>query len=197
MGRNGERQHHIEAAGLEGHPTAWEVMGPWKKAEHNPDASSGWKSSESIWFLVLITIAALAAAPLLARRNLLKGSGDRQGAFRAASFIFVVQIALWLSRAHFTFAPSGFGMAFIAVATSVFFAAHAAFRMLQTEPDMSRHNLLLGGREAIGAWLVNVPGSIRYALLLPADLRFPHVVQARMASQRLIRPGLYGRELTE
>jgi len=214
----------IEAAALEGRPTAWEVMGPWKKADRNPDAASGWNGSESIWFLVILTVAALTAAPFLAHRNLVKGSADFPGALRAAVFIFVVQLAIWLFRAHFTGSPGTAGMGFIAVATSVFYAAfiwaiylafepqvrrrwpqsliswsavlagkwrdpvvgrdvlygiamalswqvigyslHAAFGMLQTEPEASNQHLLLGAREALGAWLLHVPGSIRFALLV-------------------------------
>ncbi len=218
------RPLRIEAGAFEGRPTAWEVMGPWRKAERNPDALSPWQLDGNVVFIIVISLASLIFAPILARRNLLRNTGDRQGAFRVAGFLFVVHLALWLFSAHLTFSAGTFGMGFIAVATSLFYAAfiwaiylafepqvrrrwphsliswsavlagkwrdpvvgrdvlyglamalswqligaavYFAFGLHNREPQTSNHNLFLGTRATIGAWLLHVPGSIRESLLL-------------------------------
>jgi len=155
------RPLRIEAAAWEGRPTAWEVMGPWNKAERLPENSSLWNSGESLWFIILFTLAALTWAPMLARRNLLRGNGDRQGAFRVAVFMFCVQLALWVLRAHFTSSPGTPGMGYIAVATSIFYAAFIWAIYLAFEPQVRRRwpqSLISWSAVLAGKWRDPVVG---------------------------------------
>jgi len=159
--RDSSRPLRIEGAAWEGRPTAWEVMGPWKKAERLPDHSSGLNSGRSLWFLVAFTLAALIFAPILARRNLLQGSGDRQGAFRVAVFMFCVQLTLWVLRAHFASLPSTAGLGFIAIATAVFYAAFIWAIYLAFEPQVRRRwpqSLISWSAALAGRWRDPVVG---------------------------------------
>ena len=213
----------VEAATFQGKLTFWDLIGSWRKADRNPTDTSSWNLSGGLWFVILLTVSALTFAPLLARRNLRHGSGDKTGAFRAAMFIFFVQLALWVFRGHFALSGGTAGMGFVAIATSVFYAVfiwalYLAFepqvrrRYPQSliswsavlagkwresvvgrdvlyglamaiswqllgaalwfsihpgnpDPQLSGRALLLGTREAIGAWLLHVPGSIRESML--------------------------------
>ena len=213
----------IEAASLEGKPVEWTLIEPWRKAERMPAEASGWNLSGGLIGTILLTATVLVTAPLFARRNLVRGSGDRAGAFRIAVFLFLVHLALWICRGHFTFSSGTAGMAFLAICTSFFFGAlvwamylgfepqvrrrwprtliastailsgkwrdpvvgrdglygiamaiswyvidlpiHYLFNKTTPQPDAATQSLLLGPRQAVGAWILHVPGSIREAML--------------------------------
>ena len=64
------------------------------------------RSSSWLWLSLL-----LAAGALMARRNYVQGKSDVRGAFRLASAVFVIDMAIWVCLDHFlptlaTFAPS-------------------------------------------------------------------------------------------
>ncbi len=151
----------IEAAAFQGRATGWQLTGPWTKAERNPEEASSWSLSSGLTFTILMTLSILTAAPLLARHNLRRGNGDRQGAFRIAVFIFFVQLAIWLCRAHFVASGGTAGMAFVAICTSLFYGAVIWAIYLAFEPQVRRRwpqTLISWSAVLAGRWRDSVVG---------------------------------------
>src|SRR5262249_28082777 len=71
-------------------------------------------------------------------KNLAQSRGDRRGAFRLAVFLGIVQMCLWLARAHFTASFGTFGIFIIAMCTSVFYAVVIWTLYLGLEPYARR-----------------------------------------------------------
>src|SRR4029078_6288527 len=77
--------------------------------------------------------------PLLARRNLVQGRGDRHGALRLAAFIFCVQIVLWLCRGHFGGLEGTVGTFILVICTGVFYGVVVWTVYLALEPYVRRN----------------------------------------------------------
>ena len=82
-GRLGEPLR-VEAASLGGRPVLFRVVDPWAGSESDED------SGRSPQFILIITVIALIAAGVLARRNLRTGRAD----LRAANVILAIYVAL-------------------------------------------------------------------------------------------------------
>ena len=85
----------VEAAAFRGQPVYFSIIETWSKPlRMQPDQESG--KERAFWILLfLVMVAVIVAGALLARRNLRLGRGDRKGAFRVASFIFIVNMIDW------------------------------------------------------------------------------------------------------
>src|SRR5579884_1106870 len=129
----------VEAAALRGKPIAFMLMGPWTQPWRAPSTSQPLTATVLLSFFIAIAFVLCVVAPLFARRNLLRGSGDRRGALRLATFIFFVQMAIWLCSGHFTTSPGTAAMFFVAVCTSVFYAAVVWTIYLALEPWIRKH----------------------------------------------------------
>jgi hypothetical protein len=87
----------VEAGSFRGRAAWFEVVPPWReRAGLDTDPETAW--NELAFFLPLL-ITLLVGGPLLARRNLRRGRGDRRGATRLALVIFLAHTAWWLLRA--------------------------------------------------------------------------------------------------
>ena len=151
----------------------------------------------------------------------MRGRGDRQGAFRLAVVVFVLQMMLWLCRGHFVPSLDVIGTLVLAISTGLFLSALVLY--LALEPYIRRHwpqtiiswnrvlignfrdplvgrdilygtifglllvliceirqillmlagappafhaeDFLMGGRFALGAWLMHVPLAIQVTLV--------------------------------
>ncbi len=58
------------------------------------------RTFSDIMFVVAVLVCGIGGA-FLARRNVRRGRGDRQGAFRVAAFIFIAEFLGWALAAHF------------------------------------------------------------------------------------------------
>ena len=132
------RPLRVEAAALRGKPIAFRLIGPWEKPSRDPWSQAS--ASENIALIIIVGLGVVICIipPLFARRNLRQGRGDRRGAVRLAAFIFAVQMALWLARGHFAMSLGTAAMFFIALATSVFYAALIWTIYLALEPYVRR-----------------------------------------------------------
>jgi len=217
------RPLHIEAGSYRGKPVFFSLIGDWTKPDRmkEPEQSAAKKASGLLSVGVLM--AGLLGAFFLARRNYRQGRCDREGAFRLASVMFVLEMALWLCRGHFVPSVATFGLFVIAVSTSLFITGITWILYLALEPWVRRrwpqtmiswsrllsgqfrdplvgrdilfgvmlgvvwilifqiHSIplmrmgafpgfgqpeyLVGGREALGIWLAQVPISILATLL--------------------------------
>jgi len=129
----------VEAGSYRGKPTYFQLIGDWTKPdrEAQSDQSSGKKAGQTI--TVLIGIALLGAAVYIARRNLLRGKGDRQGTVTLAWTVFALQMALWLCKAHFVPSIGSFGLLVLAIAGALFNTAFVCVLYLALEPYIRRH----------------------------------------------------------
>ena len=132
------RPLRIEAAAWRGKPVFFSLIGDWTKPERvkSPEDSTGQKA-RSILSLGLV-LSLLVAAAHLARRNYRQGRGDREGAFRLASVMFVVEMLLWLCRSHFVPSLDVFFLFVIAISTGLFVSGTTWMLYLALEPWVRR-----------------------------------------------------------
>jgi hypothetical protein len=134
------RPLRIEAAAFQGKPVFFSLIGPWARPQRmrpDPPTTAGRRAGNLILLGVLVLV--VAGAALLARRNYIRGRGDRRGALRLAGVLFATLIALWLCRGHI--APTlGTLLPFVlAVSTALFFSGLIWVMYLSVEPYVRRH----------------------------------------------------------
>jgi hypothetical protein len=213
------RPLRVEAAAFHGKPVFFSLIGDWTKP-HRVKSSEvetiSQKVSKILLFVLLSSL--IACAIFLAFRNYRRGRGDRAGAFRLASIMFGLEMALWLVDSHLVPTFDTFGLCVIAVSTALFLSGLTWVLYLALEPWIRRHwpqtiiswsrllsgrgrdplvgrdilfgvilgviwilifeiraipllhmgaspgtfslAYLLGGRQALGAWLAQIPSSI-------------------------------------
>jgi serine/threonine-protein kinase len=129
------RPLRVEAAALRGRPMAFMVMGPWTGPWRDADTGP---TPPVLFLLTGIVVVVLTTGPWLARRNFLKGRGDRRGAFRLGCFFFGVLLLRWLLRAHLPASLSTFGLFLLALATALFYGVVIWMVYLAVEPYVRR-----------------------------------------------------------
>ena len=218
------RPLRIEAAAFRGKPVFFSLIGPWTRPQRmQADQPTTTGQRVANFFLLGIIIPVLGGAALLARRNHMRGRGDRRGAFRTAYVVFAMQIALWLCEGHIVPTPAIFLSFVLAISTALLFSGLIWILYLSLEPYVRRHwpqtlvswsrllmgqlrdplvgrdvlvgvilgvvwmliflvraaltmrkgaspelystDYLVGGRAALGAWLLHIPLSIQGTLL--------------------------------
>jgi serine/threonine-protein kinase len=97
----------VEAASYRGRPAWFEVKGPWTRAEREQASPLAPMQRRILTFSILVLVGLVAAACLLAYRNLTLGRGDRGGAFRLALALVSLATASWALRAHHVAEPIG------------------------------------------------------------------------------------------
>ena len=150
-----ERPLRVEAAAWRGKPVFFSLIGSWSRPQRMQPAerSSGQKTQDilGITLFVLILLGSVAVA----RWNLTRGRGDRRGAFRLAFVVFVLLLALWLTRSHFVPALATFGSLIIASSTGLFIAGLVWALYLAVEPYVRRHwpqTIISWSRLSGGRW---------------------------------------------
>ena len=95
------RPLRVEAGAWHGKPVFFQLTGPWTRPERMrpEDVTRGTTLRDAIRLGMFLLV--LAGAFLLARRQSQRGRGDRQGAGRLATFVFGMQMLLWLLFGHF------------------------------------------------------------------------------------------------
>jgi hypothetical protein len=128
------RPLRIEAASFASKPVFFSLIGDWTKPDRMkaPEDSLGKKLQGIISTCVLL--AGLLAAALVARRNYRRGSSDREGAFRLAVIMFVLEMLLWLCRGHFTPSIDVLGGCVLAISTGLFVSGVIWVLYLALEP---------------------------------------------------------------
>ena len=133
------RPMRIEAAGRRGKPVYFLLTGPWTRPSrlHPEEPSPGQKVGQIILLFIFLLI--LIGATWLGRRNYVRGRGDRQGAFRLAVVVFVLQMMLWMCRSHFVPSLDVIGTLVLAISTGLFLSALVLVLYLALEPYIRRH----------------------------------------------------------
>jgi Protein kinase domain len=143
----------VEAAAYAGRPVFFSVTGRWDHSARGPQTSYSRFNEfiESIANLVMPGLMLLGL--VLARKNLQSGRGDRRGAFRAASVIFLISLGGWaLNASHIAAFEPEFTRVFSAVGRALFDAALLWLTYLGLEPYVRRSSpdSLIGWSRIIG-----------------------------------------------
>jgi serine/threonine-protein kinase len=133
-----DRALRIEAAAFHGKPVYFYMIGEWTKPPRMPQPEEAGKKARGM-ILVGMLISMLVAAVFLARRNYRQGRGDREGAVRLATFVFVVLILLWLLASHLVLGLETFGLMILAICTALFLSGLIFVLYLALEPFVRRY----------------------------------------------------------
>jgi predicted Ser/Thr protein kinase len=134
------RPMRVEAASFQGKPVFFSLIGDWTKAEREKSKekkSIGERAGRIVAWLVLGSL--LVGSALLARRNYRQGRGDRAGALRLASVMFLLEIGLFLCRAHFATVGDSIGLLLLRISTALFVSGTTWMLYLAVEPWVRRH----------------------------------------------------------
>jgi len=144
----------VETAWWNGKPVWFHVVTPWAVPHRMPAPQTTSYSIATIWS-VSRRILFLIAVCALSWRNLRLGRGDRSGAWRLASFIFLLCLADTLLGAHDLFSRHGLGILDTATAASLYRAARLWLVYIAIEPAVRRRwprILISWSRIATGKW---------------------------------------------
>ena len=131
----------IEAAAFAGRLTYFEVVAPWSRAERLPAPPAPMAVTLGLLLALLVVGGAIALSLALARRNLLLGRADLQGARRLAAALALSTFAGWLALADLP--PDPWAILDLLVRGGLFSAALVAGVLflfhLALEPSLRRH----------------------------------------------------------
>jgi serine/threonine-protein kinase len=132
------RPLRVEAGAWRGKPVFFRMIGPWTRPNRMKpfEDTPGRKIAGMVQVVLFVLI--LIGAALLAYRQYKRGKGDRQGAARLASTIFLVQIVLWLAYSHFVPALDVLGLFAFAVSTALLLATVSWLLYMALEPFVRR-----------------------------------------------------------
>jgi serine/threonine-protein kinase len=128
----------VEAAAWRGKPVYFDLIGPWSAPRRSPheSKSAGQRLSQIIAVVMIISI--LAGGVLTALRNYALGKSDVRGAFRLATAVFVIAMALWVCLNHYVPTLATFAHFIIALSTSLFISAATWMFYVGLEPFVRR-----------------------------------------------------------
>lgn len=129
-----DRPLHVEAAALHGQLVFFQMSGPWTVPSRMPapKATGSERAGEifGIGFVVFLGCGGI----WLAYRNYSRGKGDRRGAWRIAWIVFLLQIVLFVTRAHLKFSADTLFLLALALSTGLFVAGLLWMLYLALEP---------------------------------------------------------------
>jgi len=130
----------VEAASFAGKPTHFNVLETFDKPWNGQvDVTTSAMERITSTLNVAILLIALVIPPLLARRNLLRGTGDRVGAVRLGIALWTLSLLSWLLWAdHTSSLRPEIEMFMVALAGSVLLGVWAGLVYLGLEPYVRR-----------------------------------------------------------
>src|SRR5215472_14393736 len=156
------RPLRVEAASFQGKPVFFRLIGDWTKPQRmvsSQKKSLGEKAGRVIGIVLLV--GGLIGAALLARRNYLRGRGDRQGALRLAIVIFLFEMALFRCYGHFTASGDTILLSILALSTGLFISCGIWMLYMAIEPWVRRQwprTIISWSRLLAGGWRDPVVG---------------------------------------
>jgi serine/threonine-protein kinase len=90
----------VEAAGYRGRPVWFEVVTPWTRPDRMQSFRFTTRQQVAAVVGVTLVILVVGASAWLAKRNLVRGRGDRAGAWRLAAYTLAVSVVGWALWAH-------------------------------------------------------------------------------------------------
>lgn len=152
-----KRPLRVEAASFQGKPVFFQLIGDWVKPDRmisTEKTSFGEKAGKI--FGIFLLVAGLLGAGLLARRNYLRGRGDREGALRLAVVIFLLEMLLFVCRSHFATIGDTLALCVIAISTALFYSGTVWTLYMAIEPWVRRQ-----WPKTIVSWTRILSGSFR------------------------------------
>jgi hypothetical protein len=131
----------IEGAATAGQPVFFAVAGPWSESARavRPPPSLFARIIGGLASVIVPGLMVLGA--VLAKGNLEAGRGDREGAFRVATFVFGTSLLAWaLGASHIPSVGIEIGRVFAAVGRGLFAAGLLWVTYLGLEPYVRRHS---------------------------------------------------------
>jgi hypothetical protein len=151
------RPLHVEAAAWHGKPVFFQLTGPWSKPHRTLEQD---EATPGHTFGIALTITITVGGLFFAWRNLSRGRGDRKGASRLACAVFVVQIAVFLCRAHFSGTSDDFLLMVMAISTALFGSGVMWLLYIGLEPYVRRN-----WPQTIISWTRLMAGRVRDPLV--------------------------------
>jgi serine/threonine-protein kinase len=136
----------IEAAAFQGKPVYFQIVAPWDKPLRQEETFSPASSRAAGIILILVYLSVVVAGVFLACRNVRKGRGDTQGAFKIALFVFLTSLTASLLVAdHIPDLTREQPLLFKIAGDSLFGAVLLALLYLALEPFVRRRwaNLII------------------------------------------------------
>lgn len=133
------RPLRVEASSFQGRPVYFQLIGEWTKPDRTISTekkSFGDRAGDGIQILLLIV--GLVGGSLLARRNYLRGRGDREGALRLALVVFTLEMALFFCQSHLATFEDAVGLTIIAISTALFMSGVIWILYMAIEPWVRR-----------------------------------------------------------
>ena len=155
------RPLRVEAASFHGKLVFFWMIGDWTKPPRmvsTEPKSFADRMSRIIGMLLLV--GGLIGGCLLARRNYLRGRGDREGAQRLAILVFLIEMALFVCRAHVAALGDGIGLTIIALSTALFISGAMWMLYMAVEPWVRRQ-----WPKTIISWTRLLSGSFKDAVV--------------------------------
>ena len=143
----------VEAGAHAGRPVFFAITGPWTYSARGAALPTPFFNFIVGNIAGLVMPALMLVGLVLSRRNVKLGHGDRRGAFRAASILFVLTLVAWLLGASHIGVPGPDAQRFFgAVATALFNGGLLWLTYLGLEPYVRRRSpdSLFGWTRAIG-----------------------------------------------
>jgi serine/threonine-protein kinase len=156
------RPLRVEAAAWHGKPVFFAMIGDWNKPWRmiTPRSVDQEKNRLANILGLILLISGLVAAVLVGRRNYRQGRGDREGAWRLAQIMFVLEILLWLCRSHMVPGFETFGLMMLAIAAALLIGGVVWMLYMATEPWIRRR-----WPHAIISWSRLISGQVRDPLV--------------------------------
>jgi serine/threonine-protein kinase len=128
------RPLHVEAAALRGKFVYFQLASDWTTPTRMvaPEATGAERAREI--FGTTFAILLLAGGIWLAHRNYSRGKGDLRGAWRLAGFVFILELVVFLTKAHLKFTGETLFLLLLAASTGLFVAAFLWTLYLALEP---------------------------------------------------------------
>jgi serine/threonine-protein kinase len=176
----------VEAASYRGRPAWFEIVTPWTRPERMQAFAYTGRQRAAVAILVGLVVLLVAASGWLAHRNLKRGRGDRQGAFRLAVYALAVGVVGWAFWAHHVAdVPAELTLLVRADGAFLLIASIIWVLYLALEPYVRRrspHLLISWTRLLAGRWrdgtvgrdlLVGAAGGALMAILIVLSWRLP------------------------
>jgi len=134
-----ERPLHVEAGAWKGKPVFFSMTGPWSTPDRMVPPEKSGKAKAGTWIEISTIIVFFICGVWFAFRNLSRGRGDRQGAWRLAVFLFAVGMLTWMLSTRFIPAIAMLGLFLIEASVSLFLSAFLWMMYIALEPYVRRH----------------------------------------------------------
>jgi serine/threonine protein kinase len=149
------RPLHIEAAALHGLPVFFQLSGPWTTPWRMPPPPP--RRSQQVGNIVgeSLTIFFFCVGIWLAHRNYSRGKGDRQGAWKVATILFLLSLAIFCAKAHLKFSNDTLFLVMLAIATGLLTAGIMWVLYIALEPFVRSRwpqTIISWSRALTGKW---------------------------------------------